>query len=77
MLSAVTPCGVHSGGVAQLNRFLNVAGGQPDGPAVEVVPHRQTTVTGDFEDGPAVAVLHPVGGGHAEGSVVGSGEGDN
>jgi hypothetical protein len=66
--------GVHGGGVAQLNGLGDVAGGQPNSPVVAVVPHRQATVTGDFEYGPPVAVLHPVTGGQAEDAVVGSGD---
>ena len=66
--------GVHGGGVAQLNRLGDIVGGQPDGAAVAVVPHRQATAPADLEDGPPVAVLHPIGGGQAEGSVVGSGD---
>ena len=38
--------GVHGGGVAQLNRLGDVAGGQPDGAAVAAVPHRQVTARG-------------------------------
>jgi hypothetical protein len=34
---------VHGGGVAQLNRLRNVAGRQPDGAAVPMVPDRQVT----------------------------------
>ncbi len=60
--------GVHGGGVAQLNRLPHVAGGQPDGAAVAVVPHRQVAAAGDLEDGPPVAVLHPVGGASCAGS---------
>src|SRR5829696_5366554 len=66
--------GVHGGGVAQLNRFLHIVGGQSNGAAVAVVPHRQATAPVDLKDGPSVAVLHPVAGGDAEGSVVGSGD---
>ncbi len=52
--------GVHGGGVAQLNRLGDVVGGQPNSAAVAVVPHRQAAAAGDLEDGPPVAVLHPV-----------------
>jgi hypothetical protein len=66
--------GVHGSGVAQLNRCLHIAGWQPNGAAVAVVPHRQVTAPVDLEDGPPVPVFHPVAGAHAEGSVVGSGD---
>ena len=65
---------VHGGGVAQLNRLLHIAGGQPNSAAVAAVPHRQAAVAGDLEDGPPVPVLHPVGGRQPQCPVVGSGD---
>jgi hypothetical protein len=65
---------VHCGGVAQLNRFLHIVAGQPDGAAAASVPHRQVAAPGDLKDGPPVAVLHPICGGQAEGAVVGAGD---
>ena len=47
---------------------------QPDGQLAAVVPHGQVVVFADVGDGPAVAVLDPVGGGGSESPVVGPGD---
>ena len=66
--------GVDGGGVAETGRGLHVVGGQPDGQPAAVVPDREVTAPADVGDGPAVAVLDPVGGGEAESAVVGAGD---
>ena len=66
--------GVHGGGVAQLNRFLHIVGGQPNSAAAAVVPHCQAAIPGDIEDGPPVPVLHPIRGRRTQCPVVGAGD---
>jgi hypothetical protein len=66
--------GVDGGGVAEAGRGANVVGGESDDQPAAVVPHVQVAVPADMNDGPAVAVLDPVGGGQAETSVVGAGD---
>ena len=67
--------GVHGGGVAQLNRLAarswRAAGRCGRCGWCRTV---RSPLPADLEDGPPVAVLHPIGGGQAEGSVVGSGD---
>ena len=65
---------VDGGGVAQAGRGLDVVGGEPDGELAAVVSDGQVAVPADCGDGPAVAVLDPVGGGEAESAVVGAGD---
>jgi hypothetical protein len=67
-------CGMHSRGVPQLGSRVDIAGGECHGAAVPYVPHPHTTITGQFEDGPTVTVLHPVGCGEAKSAVVGPGD---
>ena len=62
--------GVNRGGVAQFHGIAYVAGGQLDGAATPDVLYPQPAVSMSGEDGPAVAVFHPVGGGGAESAVI-------
>ena len=62
------------GGVAETGRGVDVVGGQPDGEVAAGVPHGQVAVFADAGDGPAVAVLDPVGGGESESAVVAAGD---
>ena len=62
------------GGVAETGRLAHVVGGQSDGELAAVVPDRQVAALADAGDGPAVAVLDPVGGGEAEPAVVAAGD---
>ena len=66
--------GVDGGGIAETGRGRDVVGGQPDGEVAAGVPHGQVAVAADVGDGPAVAVLDPVGGGEAEPAVVAAGD---
>ena len=66
--------GVHGGGVAELGGGSDVVGGQGDDAAVPRVPHPQTTGPGQVEDGPPVAVFHPVGCADTEPAVVAAGD---
>ena len=66
--------GVHGGRVPQLDLPGDVVGGEPDEPAVVEVLHGQPAVAVDPVDGPAVAVLHPVGGAGAQPAVVAAGD---
>lgn len=63
------------GGVAELDVRGDVLGGQHRGEAGVAVPHGQVAGV-DAGDGPAVAVLDPVGSTDAESAVVASGEYD-
>jgi hypothetical protein len=65
---------VDGGGVAETGRGLDVVGWQPDGAVAAGVSHGQVGFSADVGDGPAVAVLDPVGGGEAESTVVGAGD---
>ena len=58
------------GGIAETGRGTDVVGGQPDRAVAAGVPHTQVTAPVDAGDGPAVAVLDPVGGGKPESAVV-------
>jgi hypothetical protein len=53
---------VNSGGIAQTGRGSHVVTRQPNGQVAAGMPHSQVTLFGDVGDGPAVAVLDPVGG---------------
>jgi hypothetical protein len=64
---------MHGCGVAELHRGLDIAAGQRDGAAVSCVPHPQTAGSGQVDDGPAVAVLDPVGCGETKPPVVPAG----
>ena len=66
--------GVDGGGVAETGRGADVVGGQPDGAVTAVVPHGQVAASADLGDGPAVAVLDPVGWREAESAVVAAGD---
>ena len=66
--------GVDGGGVAEAGRLADIVGGESDREVAAGVPYGQVTVFADMGDGPAVAVLHPVGGGEAEPSVVAAGD---
>ena len=66
--------GVDGGGVAETGRRADIVGGQPDRAVAAVMPHSQVTLSADMGDGPAVAVLDPVGGGEAESAVVAAGD---
>ena len=50
------------GGVAETGRVADVVGGESDREVAAGVPDRQVAVSADMGDGPAVAVLDPVGG---------------
>jgi hypothetical protein len=65
--------GMDGGGVAESGRGLNVVGGKSDGELAAGVPDREVTALADAGDGPAVAVLNPVGGGESESAVVAAG----
>ena len=66
--------GVDRAGIAETRRVLDVAGGQPDGEPAAVMSDRKVTARADAGDGPAVAVLDPVGGGEAKPPVVAAGD---
>ena len=66
--------GVNRGGVAEFNGVAYVAGGQVDGAAAPAVLYPQPAVPISSEDGPPVAVLHPVRGGGAEPAVIATGD---
>ena len=66
--------GMDGAGVAETGRGLDVVGGESDGEPAAVVPDSQLTVPTDMGDGPAIAVLNPVGGGQPESSVVSAGD---
>ena len=66
--------GVDGGGVAETGRGADVVGGQPDGEVAAVVSYGEAAVVAHCGDGPAVAVLDPVGGGEAESAVVAAGD---
>ena len=53
---------------------MDVVGWQADREVAAVVPDGQSAVFANVGDGPAVAVLDPVGGGESELSVVGAGD---
>ena len=61
------------GGIAETGRGAHIVTRQPDGQLAAVVPDREVTAPADAGDGPAVAVLHPVGGGESESAVVACG----
>ena len=65
---------VDGGGVAEPGGAADVVGGEPDGEPAAVVPDGQAAVLADVGDGPAVAVLDPVGGGESEAAVVAAGD---
>ena len=65
--------GVDGGGVAETGRLADIVGGESDGELAAVVSDGQVAVVADCGDGPAVAVLDPVGGGEAESAVVACG----
>jgi hypothetical protein len=65
---------VDSGGVAEARGGTDVVEGQPDGEVAAGVPDRYVAVFADLGDGPAVAVLDPVGSGDAQPAVVGPGD---
>ena len=65
--------GMDGGGIAETGRGAHIVSGEPDGELAAVVPDGEVTVPADAGDGPAVAVLHPVGGGEAESAVVACG----
>jgi hypothetical protein len=62
------------GGIAETGRLTDVVCGQPCGEVVAVVVNGQVAASADLDDGPAVAVLNPVGGGETEPTVVGAGD---
>ena len=66
--------GVDGGGVPELDRAGDVGGGEGDVEPGAGVPHRERTVGAGGVDGPAVAVLDPVGRRQAQSAVVGAGE---
>jgi hypothetical protein len=66
--------GVDGGGVAETGRLADIVGGESDREVAAGVPYGQVTVFADLGDGPAGAVLHPVGGGEAESAVVAAGD---
>jgi hypothetical protein len=61
-------------GVAEAGGGMDVVEGQPDDEVAAVVPDGESAVVAHCSDRPAVAVLHLVGGGEAESSVVGTGD---
>jgi hypothetical protein len=65
---------VNSGGVPETGRGAHIVDRQPNGEVAAVVPHRQVSAPADTDDGPSVAVFHPVGGGDAEPAVVAAGD---
>ena len=66
--------GMDGAGIAETGRSLDIVGGEPDGELAAVVPDREVTVPADAGDGPAVAVLDPVGRAEAESAVVAAGD---
>jgi hypothetical protein len=66
--------GMDGSGIAETGRGRNVVGWQLDGELAAVVPDGEVTAPADAGDGPAVAVLDPVGGGESEPAVVGPGD---
>jgi hypothetical protein len=60
--------------IAQLDRFADVVGREPDGELAAGVPDREVAVSADVADGPPVAVLHPISGREAEPAVVAAGD---
>ena len=66
--------GMDGGGVAETGRIADVVGGQPDPEPAAVMSDSQVAVPTDVIDGPAVAVLDPVGGGEAKPPVVAAGD---
>ena len=66
--------GVDGGGVAEAGRLADIVGRESDGELAAGVPDGQVALFADMGDGPAVAVLDPVGGGEAESAVVGAGD---
>ena len=65
---------VNSGGVLETGPLTHIVNRQPDGQLAAVVPHREVTAPADAGDGPAVAVLDPVGGGESRSAVVAAGD---
>jgi hypothetical protein len=66
--------GVDGGGIAEIGRGAHIVNRQPDAQLAAVVPHAQSAAPADMGDGPAVAVLDPIGGGKAESAVVAAGD---
>jgi hypothetical protein len=66
--------GVDGGGIAEACRLADIVGGQPDDEVAAGVPHREPAVVARCGDGPAVAILDPVGGGESESAVVAAGD---
>ena len=66
--------GMDGGGVAETGRGAYVVERQPDGQLAAGVPDGEVTAPADAGDGPAVAVLDPVGRGESEAAVVAAGD---
>ena len=62
------------GGVAETGRLADIVGGESDREVAAGVPDGQVAVLADMGDGPAVAVLDPVGGSESESAVVAAGD---
>src|SRR5262249_29947718 len=68
--------GVHGGGVPELDVLRDVLRRQPDPKVRLKVPGVEAAVHSDAGDGPAVAVLDPIGDAGAQATVVVSGQDD-
>ena len=66
--------GVDGAGIAETGRLADVVGGQPDSEPAAVMSDCEVAVLTDSGDGPAVAVLDPVGGSEAKAPVVAAGD---
>ena len=65
---------VHCGGIAELGGTADVVSWQGHPAAVLCMLHLQSAGAGDIQDGPAVTVFDPVGGGDAEPPFVSTGD---
>src|SRR3954447_9632887 len=66
--------GVHGRGVTQFGSGGHVVGGQGDGAAAPYLPHSHTTSPAQVENGPPVAVFHPVGCSETQSAIIPTGD---
>ena len=66
--------GMDGAGIAETGRGAHIVNRQPDPVVAAGVPDSQVTLLADMGDGPAVAVLDPIGGSESESAVVATGD---